>query len=243
MSSLKDSPWFYRLSFLEKSFIRCVLQIQSWMDGSYFYWIMKPKEGFRSQFGQDFVFQELGIARTPGFFVEVGCNHPEIESNTFILEKVFGWTGIAIDPLDYSSDFRTLRAKTTFINCLVLNELKKVEFFKVSNIDGWQNRMSSIFESELKNSKFLYKKVEVDSVPLRLLIPVGQKVDLILLDVEGAEIEVLDSLNWDLQSPIHILVENTGRLESRRKMNRYLKGRGYRLLARIGFSDQLWKVS
>jgi len=213
------------------------------MNGSHFYWFMKPKVGFRSQFGQDFVFQELGIAQSPGFFVEVGCNHPEIESNSFILEKVFGWTGIAIDPLDYSSDFGTLRAKTTFINCLVFNELKKVEFFKVSNVDGWQNRMSSIFESELKNSKFDYEKVEVDSVPLRLLIPVGQKVDLLLLDVEGAEIDVLESLNWDLQSPIYILVENTGRHSSRRNINRYLKGRGYRLLASIGFSDQLWKIS
>jgi FkbM family methyltransferase len=193
--------------------------------------------------GSDRVLQDLGIARKPGFFVEVGSNHPEIESNTYILEKVFGWTGIAIDPLDYSSDFRTLRDKTTFFNCLVLNRTEKVEFFKVSNVDGWQNRMSSIFESELKNSKFLYEKVEVDSLPLRQLIPVGQNVDLILLDVEGAEIEVLDSLNWDLQAPIHILIENTGRQESRRKLNRYLRGRGYRMLARIGFSDQLWKIS
>jgi hypothetical protein len=103
--------------------------------------------------------------------------------------------------------------------------------------------MSSIFDSELKNSKFLYEKVEVDSLPLRQLIPVGQKVDLMLLDVEGAEIEVLDSLNWDLQAPIHILIENTGRQESRRKLNRYLRERGYTMLARIGFSDQLWKIS
>jgi FkbM family methyltransferase len=243
MSSLQNSNWFFRLSYLEKSFIRCVLQAQSWMDRTYFYWIMKPKEGFRSQFGQDFVFQDLGIARNPGFFVEVGSNHPEIESNTYILEKVFGWTGLAIDPLDYRSDFKTLRGKTTFINCLVLNRTEKVEFFKVSNVDGWENRMSSIFESELKNSKFLYEKVEVDSLPLRQLIPVGQKVDLMLLDVEGAEIDVLDSLNWDLQAPIYILIENTGRQESRRKLNRYLSGRGYRMLARIGFSDQLWKIS
>jgi FkbM family methyltransferase len=124
-----------------------------------------------------------------------------------------------------------------------LNRKEKVAFFKVSNVDGWQNRMSSIFDSELKNSKFLYEKVEVDSLPLRQLIPVGQKVDLMLLDVEGAEIEVLDSLNWDLQAPIHILIENTGRQESRRKLNRYLRERGYTMLARIGFSDQLWKIS
>jgi len=239
---LKDSHWVRRLSYLEKNCIRYGLQIRSWMDGSYFFWIMKPKKGFRSQFGQDFVFQELGIASKPGYFVEVGSNHPEIESNTFILEKLFGWSGIAIDPLDYGADYRILRSKTHFINCLVLNDSRKVEFFKVSNIDGWQNRMSSIFETELKNSKFNYEKVEVEASPLRNLIPPGQQVDLMLLDVEGAELEVLDSLNWSVQAPIHILIENTGRHESRRKINRYLKRRGYGLLARIGFSDQLWKI-
>jgi FkbM family methyltransferase len=243
MNVLKNSPWARRLSFLEKSFIRLTLRIESWLDGTKFFWIMEPVDGFRSQYGQDFVFRELGIASTPGYFVEVGANHPEIESNTFILEKVFGWTGLAIDPLDYSSEYRKFRHKTSFINCLVLNQSKLVEFFKVANVDGWQNRMSSIFESELKDSKFDYERVEIKAIPLRELVRTGQKVDLLLLDVEGAEVEVLESVNWQVQAPLHILIENTGRHVSRRRINRYLKSKGYRLLARIGFSDQLWKMS
>lgn len=240
---LKDSPWARRISFLEKSIIRVILRIQCLLDGTNFFWIMKPIEGFRSQFGQDFVFQKLGISNTPGYFVEVGANHPEVESNTFILEKVFGWTGLAIDPLDFSSEYRLLRDKTRFINCLILNQSKMVEFFKVTNVDGWQNRMSSIYESELKDSKFDYERVEIEALPLRELVPTGQQVDLLLLDVEGAELEVLDSVNWLVQAPIHILIENTGRHVSRRRINRYLKSRGYSLSARIGFSDQLWKMS
>lgn len=38
-----------------------------------------------------------------GSFLEIGCNHPINYNNTFILEKYFNWSGIAIDFYD---DFR-----------------------------------------------------------------------------------------------------------------------------------------
>lgn len=97
--------------------------------------------------------------------------------------------------------------------------------------------MSSIFEAQLKDSEFNYEKVEVEISPLWNLIPLGLQVDIMLLDVKLAELEVLDSLNWNVQVPIHVLIENTRRHESRWKINGQLKRRGYRLLGRIGFSD------
>lgn len=57
VKSLRDSHWVRRLSYLEKNCIHYVLQIRSWMDGSYFFWIIKPKEGFKYQFGQGYVFK------------------------------------------------------------------------------------------------------------------------------------------------------------------------------------------
>lgn len=32
-----------------------------------------------------------------GFFVEVGSHHPKIQNNTFNLEKIYGWKGLALE--------------------------------------------------------------------------------------------------------------------------------------------------
>ena len=98
-----------------------------------------------SQIGQDkWVYQTLENKKN-GFFLDVGCNHPIQLSNTFFLEKYYGWTGIGIDiDLSYcNEDWKKERPNTktyehdalTIDYIKILEENNAPEFIDYLSID------------------------------------------------------------------------------------------------------------
>jgi hypothetical protein len=58
---------------------------------------MKIYEGSFSQVGQEsFVLNALNEKRN-GFYVEIGGYHSKHDSNTYLLETVYGWSGVALE--------------------------------------------------------------------------------------------------------------------------------------------------
>lgn len=54
-------------------------------------------ENYYSQAGQDTFVLSVLDGKRGGIFLDIGCNHPKIISNTYLLESKFGWNGILID--------------------------------------------------------------------------------------------------------------------------------------------------
>lgn len=54
----------------------------------------------RSQAGQDLFVIALTQGKKNGRWLELGCGYPKQVSNTWLLEKEFGWTGTSIDSAD-----------------------------------------------------------------------------------------------------------------------------------------------
>lgn len=50
-----------------------------------------------SQCYQDMFILSATQGKRNGYYLEIGCGFPKYNSNTYLLESVFGWTGIAID--------------------------------------------------------------------------------------------------------------------------------------------------
>ncbi len=202
------------------------------------------QEKYKSQYGQDCVLEELGVVVDGGFFVEVGSNDPVLNSNSFFLEKTHGYYGISIDALDYSNDFKVNRPNTIFINCLVDDSQVEVEFFEVSNAEGWQNQMSTVYKETLDSGKgFSYKSRLVPARKLSEICANVPVIDILMLDVEGHEINVLDSFDWvNSNKPKVILAENCGTYYPRGLLVKYLRDRGYVLQARIGTSDDVFRL-
>ena len=66
----------------------------------------RPDIQHGAQIEQDrYVLALLGGKRN-GTFVDIGCGTPTINSNTFLLESEYGWSGIAIDVLDQWDSLR-----------------------------------------------------------------------------------------------------------------------------------------
>ena len=54
-----------------------------------------------SQAGQDLFAAFCNNYKTNGFYLDCGSNEPVVNSNSFLLERDFGWYGIMIDFVDY----------------------------------------------------------------------------------------------------------------------------------------------
>ena len=201
---------------------------------------IKARGKYKSQFGQDYYLCKLGLLKKNGFFIEIGANDPKYNSNTYFLEKQFMYRGISIDALDYSKEFKLLRPRTKFYKKIVdkFRGIKKI--YSVFREDGWEDQMSSIYKKNLKTGKtFKAKIIKVKSAPLKDFIP-KRKVDILLIDVEGHELNVLSSVNFKKFRPDVILIENNSNLHPRDQLTKFMKNNSYRLHYRIGLNDDIY---
>jgi hypothetical protein len=87
-----------------------------------------------SQVMQDIFVLSCLNGKRDGFFLEIGCNHPTENSNTYLLESKYNWKGISIDIIE-NEDFRKFRKSSYFVkNALELNYGDFLEENKSPNI-------------------------------------------------------------------------------------------------------------
>ena len=202
-----------------------------------------PSGEYKSQFGQDRALELLGLlVPEGGVFVEVGSNHPIKNSNSYYLESKCGYSGISVDPIDYGEFFRLHRPKTQFINVAIDSSKSSVILNLVEKNDGWEDQVSSLHDEVIAHGRgFQVQQVDVPAVTLASVCKNLSQIDLLLLDVEGHEVDVLKSLDWDRVYPEVVLTENTGEFYPRRRLEKFMLSKGYRLVARIGSSEDIYQ--
>jgi FkbM family methyltransferase len=181
------------------------------------------------------VWQYFG-GRTPGFFIDVGANQPQIGSQTWFLEEQ-GWRGILIEA--QSQLCPALRAgrphSTVFqVACGAPEDPPELPFY-VAEIAG-----HSSLEKNLVDSATKYVRTEM--VKLRtldsILEEVGNpRIDFVSIDVEGTQLNVLRGLNLERHQPALLLIEDH---LHHLKVHRYLKRHGYQVVKRTGLNN--WYV-
>jgi hypothetical protein len=227
---------YYHGVLLFTSRINCALR------GVRYFSPQTPYGDFSSQFGQDKVLESLGFLKIGGVFVEVGSNHPVLNSNSYYLELHWGYSGISIDPIDYADLFKVHRPKTRFINVAIDKEASSVTLNLVKKEEGWEDQVSSLYDSVSTHGRgFKSIKTVVPADTLTNICNGLEHIDLLMLDVEGHEINVLQSFDWSHSQPDIILVENTGNFYPRHRLERFLTSKGYHLVARVGSSDDIYQ--
>lgn len=68
-----------------------------------------------------------------GTFVDLGCRHPILHNNTYLLEQ-YGWSGIAVDFSDYTEEWLQSRPNSKYLNkdVFVLDFKKEFDDFGFS---------------------------------------------------------------------------------------------------------------
>jgi len=166
-----------------------------------------------AQEGEDLVVNALLHEKTKGFYIDVGAHHPKRFSNTYFFYKL-GWQGINIEPRPGSKTiFDRIRPRD--INLEVPISLKEKELtyyiFNEPAINGFDKQLAE--ERDGKNGYKLIDKKKLVAKPLKRILaenlPNTISIDFMSIDVEGMDLEVLESNDWSKFRPGLILVEDS----------------------------------
>ena len=181
--------------------------------------------------GEDIFIVEYFRKKNNGFYIDVGCYHPIHINNTYLLHKK-GWSGINIDIHQFSIDlFNYLRPDDVNLNCAISNKNEVTEMF-------YQKELSQISTIEKQQAKIAFqgniKKSKIQSLTLDALLEkinfTDKKLDLLDIDVEGADLKVLKGFNIEKFKPELICVEIHEKDIKNSEIYKYLSNFSYELV-------------
>lgn len=160
-------------------------------------------EASRAQLRQDlFVLSELNF-KHGGFFVEFGATNGVDLSNTYLLEKVFGWTGILAEPAKcWHQALQENRTAHIEPRC-VWSVSGQVLPFNEVDVGALSTIASFSAVDEYAEARRIGRTYEVESISLNDLLKkfnAPRMVDYLSIDTEGSEFEILKNLDFDRYS-------------------------------------------
>ncbi len=199
-----------------------------------------------SQTGEDRILEYL-LAGESGFYIDVGCNHPQYYSNTFSLYKK-GWTGITIDAnQELIEEHQKLRKRDRSFCAVISDKEQKVVFTDFE--DSLVSSLDTEHVSEWMKSRKIKEQRVVKTVSLNSILDdcgVPSNFDLLNIDVEGHDYEVLTSLDLNIYRPKLIVIEMHGfdlTNPSSSKIYEYLKVNNYKLIGYVAMNGYFAEVS
>jgi FkbM family methyltransferase len=185
----------------------------------------------KSQNRQDlFVLAELGFP-SGGYFVEFGATDGTTGSNSYLLEKDFGWHGIVAEPARcWHERLRANRSCFVDTACVwresgtMLPFAEVVGFPALSTINTFRNSDS---HSRERGSAKAY---QVETISLRDLLAkhgAPRDIDYISIDTEGSELDILESFNFD-EYRVRIITCEHNYTHARDDIHALLRRHGYK---------------
>ncbi len=171
------------------------------------------------------VIEEVFPGKRDGYFVEVGSSDGIHYNNTYVLEKIFDWRGICIEP--NKTSFEKLKNHRNCIcdNALLGDAKREVEFVlcgEGSGIKGYFDKNKYLNLSgnmERKKTELLADVLRRHSAPA--------VIDYLSIDTEGTEYLILKNFRFDEYKFLAITVEHNRDAENRKNIRRLLEMNGY----------------
>ena len=169
--------------------------------------------------------------RKNGFYVDVGCYHPIHRNNTHLLHTQ-NWSGVNIDTSKFSIDlFNFMRPKDLNYNCAISDKNENIKLFyqkelsQLSTIEKGQ--AESVFQGNIKEKEI--NAFTLDEILSRDKYK-DSKIDLLDIDVEGADLKVLRGLSFDKFKPELVCVEIHAKEIKKSDIYNFLIDKNYKLL-------------
>lgn len=204
---------------------------------------------FYSQDGQDaflasLLFSYISATERQLVFLDIGCNHPVKFSNSLYFEKFFGMRVVAVDPLEeYRDLWRSMRPSSMFEACALASQEGQMDLHTFDSQSAVNDMFSYVGSGSRKTSGLQYRTRQVPVTTVAKLLEKYQieEVALCSIDVEGFELEVLKGIDYDINKILCFCIENNSESDwGAEEIREYLADREYKLVARIGYLDDVY---
>lgn len=153
-----------------------------------------------SQLGQDLLVLKFYQNKKNGFFVEIGASDGVTLSNTYLLEKEFGWSGICVEPIPNNYE-KLMENRPNSICCdrAVYDVSDKTVVFDIANNYNLLSGISEHLDCHKKEVDTDKTTIEVKTISLNDLLEKNNApsfIEYLSLDTEGSEYEILKNLDF-----------------------------------------------
>ena len=202
---------------------------------------LNKNEKFFSEAGQDKLIKDKFFKnQRNGFFIEIGAFDGIEGSNCCYFEKYESWEGIAIEASPKQFQKLQKNRKCEMINAVIGPEEKEVEFCEIT--EGF-TQMSGIYNSSYKDSMDRIQKksnskinlIKTKSTPFNKIIPNNKIIDFISIDIEGNELDVINSIDFNQYEIKVILLENN--IPQKLSYINFFKERNFSYFDRVGMDE------
>ena len=192
-----------------------------------------------AQEGEDLILNRFLNSKQSGFYVDIGAHHPKRFSNTYFYYRK-GWKGINIDAMPGSmAAFEKMRPRDINLECGIGEKNEKLPYYIFNDhaLNGFSKQLS-----DERRSEGVYKLISENVVEIRTLSSVLDQfenefegIDFLTIDVEGFDLEVLKSNDWEKYRPEYILAEILSQnnfVQPEQPILKFLENQDYKLVAK-----------
>ena len=186
----------------------------------------------------------------PGYFIELGANDGISQSNTYLLEAKHGWRGLLIEAVPHKFfQCKENRSQENSFACAAAVDFDYSERFVEMQYSGLMSiGETSTLDGESHSQdgvQFLAQGEEVVrfGAPARTMtsildeVSAPERIDFLSLDVEGAELSVLNGIDFDRYSFAFMLIE----CADRQAIETLLAAHGYEHIDQLSHHDHLFR--
>jgi len=218
-----------------KSLIKSTWLARFYYFGLSLYLSLNPKIKFYSQCDEDKLMLKYLPEKT-GTYIDVGAGQPVRGSNTYYYYKK-GWKGHLFEPIRSNIELiKIFRRRDKKYQNLVGLSNSKIRFFEFIPTE-YSTMVKNIADNLVAEGKKLKNIYEIESIRLSdtdiELSP--SQPSFLSVDVEGADLDVLNSIEWTKIRPRVVCIEEVGETNSK-LIKEKLELEGYSLVEDSGIS-------
>lgn len=179
-----------------------------------------------------------------GFFVEFGALDGKKNSNTWLLENRFGWSGILAEPNPiWHSALASGRNAHIEHKCVSSRSGEKVIFLTTNDTDPELSGIAEFCDGDhFGDTRRAGAKLEIETISLDDLLEKFQApslIDYISIDTEGSELDILSSFSFNRRFRLMSVEANR---ENEAAIEELLTSKGYKRVFKAFSQWDSWYV-
>lgn len=198
-----------------------------------------------SKSGDDILLNKLINETTPGVYLDVGSWKPKQYSNTYFF-YLRNWKGICVDPNpELVKKYKKIRPKDSFVNIAIGDSKDKIDYYLLDDEYSSMNSFDLEFIKKHKIEDQIKEILKIPTISIEALLDkelsLGDRLDFFDIDVEGYDLKVLKTNNWQKYRPKIVVVESDKSIvqDLNSELTTYLDSVGYKLIGKTIISQDL----